>query len=86
MYVVEPLVPVPLSSAGAAIATGRTTSGLRTLCDPSDQVSEPKRYAFSGASVRVNVTVNCCVAPAGIVNDVGVTATVKPAGTTTLAV
>src|SRR5688572_11770801 len=84
-YEVEPLVPVRLSWAGAAIATGRTEIGLRTLCVPSDHVSEPKRNVFSGPSVRVIVSSYDCVPPAGMVKDVGVTPTVKPAGATTVA-
>ena len=48
----EPDVPVPLTSAGAAAATGRTTSWLRTLYVPLVQVSEPKAYALKAALAR----------------------------------
>ena len=58
---VEPLAPVPDTCAGAAMATGRTTIGLRTPCPAASlQVSEPNWNPFgkfaNAALVRVIVT------------------------------
>ena len=56
LIAVEPLVPVPLTWAGAAAATGLTTSWLRTENSPLVQVSEPNAYWSKAAVVRVKVT------------------------------
>ena len=57
LIAVEPLVPVPLTCAGAAAATGLTASWLRTVNVPLVQVSEPNAYWSKAALVRVKVTV-----------------------------
>ena len=54
---VEPVVPVPVTCAGAATAAAETMIGLRTLCVPSDQISDPAKRLPNGAVVRVNATV-----------------------------
>jgi len=75
---------VPVTSGGAAIATGRVTIGIRTMCDPPAvwvQVSCPELstvYAFSAAVVRVNATVKLLVSPGANVSEEGVTRAVTP--------
>ena len=69
-----------VTSAGAASATGRMTTGMRTTWPLSPvQVMKPVVYAFSAAVVRVNVTVQFVVDPGAAVNDVADGVTVIPA-------
>jgi hypothetical protein len=47
------------------IRTGRTTSGMRTLCVLSVHVTDPNEYVSNAAvDVAVNDTVKVAVAPA----------------------
>jgi hypothetical protein len=85
-------VPVPVTSGGAASATGRIAIGLRTsdeMRPPAPalltQVSEPNAHWFTAAVVRVTVTVKDFVRPGRMTNRFGETVTVVPAGACTLA-
>ena len=77
---------MPLICVGAATAAAETRIGLRTLWLPSDHTSWPARRLPKAASVRVNATVYVWVAPAAIVNEVGLTTAVNPAGAVSAAV
>ena len=77
----EPVVPVPLTSAGAATATGRSATGSRTTTGPF-RVTKPLANLVSGAVVRVNVSSAVCVEPAASNVRLDVPVTSKP-GTST---
>src|SRR5829696_4482137 len=70
--------PFPVTCAGAASATGRMTTGMRTSKSPPDQVSWPPAYALRVASVRVNVTVKDFVWPAASDRVDGLTTALTP--------
>src|SRR5829696_2359908 len=81
--VVEPAVPVPATSAGAAAATGRTASWLCIWWMPSVQVSAPRAYRPKAADVRVKVTLKLPLVPGDSFSADGVTVVVTPAGACT---
>ncbi len=66
--------PFENTSFCVANASGRATTGMRTLRFPSDHVSEPAVYLFSGAVVVVSVTSKLFVSPGASVSVEGLTA------------
>src|SRR5262249_16070540 len=80
----EPAAPVPVTSAGALTATGRTAIWLCTVCTPSAQSSAPNAYRPNAAVVRVNVTWYERIQPEPITSWVGLTVTLKPDGAVTV--
>jgi len=77
---------VPVTSAGAATATGRTAIGLRTLCPRrSLQLSAPNDHWPNASVVRVMSTLNVTDLRGGTTMVDGVTVTVNPGGAWTRA-
>src|ERR687897_3393127 len=67
---VSAALPFPDTSAGAAMATGRITTGIRTTWPLSPvQVTKPCWYTPIGADVRRNVTLNCVDEPGAAANE-----------------
>jgi hypothetical protein len=71
---------VPSYWTGAAIATGRTATGLRTTWFPPFQVIAPNAYSSYGAETRLIVTVNVTFCFGATVMRDGVTVMSTPAG------
>src|SRR5262245_20799591 len=68
----------PCTSVGAATATGRTATGLRTVWPAPVQVRDPTAQSPKPAVVRVKVTVNVPSPPGASVSVDGLTTVVKP--------
>ena len=62
---VDPVMPVPETSAGASAVTGRTANGERAVVPSSPvHVMKPVAHCSTGASALLIVTSNDCCSPA----------------------